>query len=997
MSVSPGIAEKTKGNEAFQSGDYTQAIVLYGKSAQLLEAEGEGANEDLGKVWANMAECYLRQKEWSAAEDAATKAINADGANVKARYRRAKARFEMKDFAGAVVDAGEVHTQDGIGLLRSARAELAAPDKKKAIFKRIIDSYRMRMEDDYCATGDVHVDSLYSGEEPLPLKHFRGYVRMGAKKKAFPPPFDIETDLEELCTFATEDKFHSIRFCVEADDVRKHYDPLGMPQELNALRRLATQVVGPLASMFGGSDETEGIYDNYSDGPDSFEDNEYWWQEAPFTPNFDIDFEDGEDLLDELCEKLPSFEDRIRDYSWPRWDMSRALQGGWGRPDNLDISELILAERFGKDQNKMSPDRFAQDVLAVTCNQLPFLRVHYSISSDVTQEPLPPTSWLFDHYGVVTALAVAAFRSLPDSDQESADVQQRFVRVLLCGRETPLTLKYLPDEGGKAVPYGEWKGATLEDVIPEGWNQGRGSILMEKAWDIWHSQCHARVCVEAAQAAAESKDHGAVLEHTATGLALPCFHEKALNERGQHGEDRTSWDTARIIPNMYARLVSLRGDAMKATGVSISDVEVHFATALELMPMRGSHCEGFQSRKGIVELTLRHAHILAELERIDEARRCADSAKRTIECHRKWDPEDDMDEELREAVELKQSLAERRGPLPTRTPTVIADEEGWWAFDASDSPAVQDHLLEREGARVGLWAKEVGPRPDIKRLHLHIHDGYVGLSGLSDIFPELEELIVDDSQNCLRVMYNLTALVALAPTLTSLTLDLSGQWMCEGEDALAPIASLTNLRELHITHLRDGVGPFLKNLEKLTNLERLFFDGANEEWGKSPSTLDLSQLVKLKDAVFVECEFCAPDDSVTSTQALILPDAACNVTFRGNLRCNQGHVSETLRNQLEEKKNAVAGFTYGFVFAEENWLDTKDPLTLAVKNLHCQSGLNQYRFWDGYRKIATAEYPADRVFPKRYSYEEEEEQPANQTKSKSNKNKKKKKNKNKKK
>lgn len=58
------------------------------------------ATNEMSKVYANMAECHLRLENYTAADKAAT----CDGRNVKASFRRARARMELGDLRGAIND-----------------------------------------------------------------------------------------------------------------------------------------------------------------------------------------------------------------------------------------------------------------------------------------------------------------------------------------------------------------------------------------------------------------------------------------------------------------------------------------------------------------------------------------------------------------------------------------------------------------------------------------------------------------------------------------------------------------------------------------------------------------------------------------------------------------------------------------------------------------------------------------------------------------------------
>ena len=116
-------------------------------------------------------------------------------------------------------------------------------------------------------------------------------------------------------------------------------------------------------------------------------------------------------------------------------------------------------------------------------------------------------------------------------------------------------------------------------------------------------------------------------------------------------------------------------------------------------------------------------------------------------------------------------------------------------------------------------------------------------------------------------------------TLQYLELDLSDRWMSEGENALAPLGSLTQLKDLRITHRRDGLALELKAFENLCCLERLYYDGMNHlcfDDLETCSVLDLSKLTALKSAIFIQCSFCAcPEEQL---QMLILPENIKDIT-----------------------------------------------------------------------------------------------------------------------
>ena len=63
---------------------------------------------EASKTYANASECRLRLGDFALAESAASRALELDGANTKARFRRGRARLERGDYEGAMADLGAV-------------------------------------------------------------------------------------------------------------------------------------------------------------------------------------------------------------------------------------------------------------------------------------------------------------------------------------------------------------------------------------------------------------------------------------------------------------------------------------------------------------------------------------------------------------------------------------------------------------------------------------------------------------------------------------------------------------------------------------------------------------------------------------------------------------------------------------------------------------------------------------------------------------------------
>ncbi|XP_026167900.1 peptidyl-prolyl cis-trans isomerase FKBP4 [Mastacembelus armatus] len=96
---------KEKGTQYFKEGKYKQASVQYKRIVSWLEHESGLSEEDEKKAKAlrlaahlNLAMCYLKQQEPNQALENCDKALELDGSNEKALFRRGEALFGMKEF-----------------------------------------------------------------------------------------------------------------------------------------------------------------------------------------------------------------------------------------------------------------------------------------------------------------------------------------------------------------------------------------------------------------------------------------------------------------------------------------------------------------------------------------------------------------------------------------------------------------------------------------------------------------------------------------------------------------------------------------------------------------------------------------------------------------------------------------------------------------------------------------------------------------------------------
>ena len=286
------LARKEQGNAAFREAEYKEAIEYYMEAWNMFEevmilgenSETYGeldpagtakAEKEIGKVLANIAECYLRLENWAHAAASAQTALEFDSDNGKAHYRLAKAHFHLKHYLVAMMHASRVENEEGEKLLNKMKQHLLTIiEKNRDMFRRIIDSYRLRVEDEYTHTGDISRYSLYGlaaeGQgEAIPMKQFRAYVRLGVKKGVIMSSLLPENDtlkFEALSYMAITDKWANICYAVEKHDIEARYKEAGISDSVSSLRTFANSIVGHLRGPFDFDGETEeDIMDYFSD------------------------------------------------------------------------------------------------------------------------------------------------------------------------------------------------------------------------------------------------------------------------------------------------------------------------------------------------------------------------------------------------------------------------------------------------------------------------------------------------------------------------------------------------------------------------------------------------------------------------------------------------------------------------------------------------------------------------------------------------------------
>lgn len=108
------------------------------------------------------------------------------------------------------------------------------------MYTLLVDSYRMRVEDECNFRGDISEDSLYGGGNPV--VGFRRFLQKAEKKTGVLPPWWTK-EKRDACIAKGNAKDHwsSLHFAVEKSDIQEHYKNPTMPMQL---RMLAEEILG---------------------------------------------------------------------------------------------------------------------------------------------------------------------------------------------------------------------------------------------------------------------------------------------------------------------------------------------------------------------------------------------------------------------------------------------------------------------------------------------------------------------------------------------------------------------------------------------------------------------------------------------------------------------------------------------------------------------------------------------------------------------------------
>ncbi|KAF9318002.1 hypothetical protein BG003_011962 [Podila horticola] len=107
------------------------------------------------------------------------------------------------------------------------------------VYQLLIDTYRLRVEDDYVLEGEVSANSLYGGGNPL--DDFKDFLKMCHAKKDLLPPWWTKDSDKDCLALGTKAGWSSLRSAVEKSDIIEHYKDSLMPMQL---RMMGEQVYG---------------------------------------------------------------------------------------------------------------------------------------------------------------------------------------------------------------------------------------------------------------------------------------------------------------------------------------------------------------------------------------------------------------------------------------------------------------------------------------------------------------------------------------------------------------------------------------------------------------------------------------------------------------------------------------------------------------------------------------------------------------------------------
>jgi splicing suppressor protein 51 len=121
---------------------------------------------------------------------------------------------------------------------------------EKDVFQLLIDSFRLRLDDEYNFRGDVEMDTIYDGSADS-SRAFKRYLRKVERKTGLLPPWWNDAKAKECVRFGLrQDQWADLRSAVTKGGIVEYYASPLMPMQL---RMLAEDVLGSSISSMGGA------------------------------------------------------------------------------------------------------------------------------------------------------------------------------------------------------------------------------------------------------------------------------------------------------------------------------------------------------------------------------------------------------------------------------------------------------------------------------------------------------------------------------------------------------------------------------------------------------------------------------------------------------------------------------------------------------------------------------------------------------------------------
>ena len=138
----------------------------------------------------------------------------------------------------------QLHTTNDRSTIAAGTSETFLHDlPEKEVYSLLIDSYRLRVEDDYKFAGDPH--GLYAQEDPV--EEFEEFLALAEKNGKLLPKWWGKEKREKCVKLGEGKGWSSLGKAVEKGDVQGHYMDGLMPMKL---RVLAERVYGePIEGM----------------------------------------------------------------------------------------------------------------------------------------------------------------------------------------------------------------------------------------------------------------------------------------------------------------------------------------------------------------------------------------------------------------------------------------------------------------------------------------------------------------------------------------------------------------------------------------------------------------------------------------------------------------------------------------------------------------------------------------------------------------------------